>query len=100
MSRRQTAKSRKVWSIQANKKQEADRLANAEDRSSWLDPDDDEIEITITRKLTGEKAVFVCTRGDRIDNYMVYCNGKYQGVQSMTTLTGNIRKALPAFRRL
>lgn len=100
MARRQTSKAKSIWSKQANEKKERIRLAGGEDRSGWLDPNDDEIEIVIRRKLTNEKAVFKCTRGDRIDNYMVYCNGKFQGVQSMTTLTKNIRKALPAFKRL
>ena len=58
------------------------------------------IKITIERRATNEVAVFECMAGDRIDNYAVTCNGIYQGVQSMTTLTKNIRKALPRFRRM
>ena len=97
---RNTSKRQKIRSLQGVAARERNRIANAEDISGWIDPEEDEIEIFVKRKLTGEEAHFVCTRGDRIDNYMVYCNGKYQGVQSITTLTKNIRKALPAFRQI
>ena len=58
------------------------------------------MKITIERKATNEVAVFECFEGDRIDNYTVICNGIYQGIQSISTLTKNIRKALPRFRRV
>ena len=58
------------------------------------------IKITIERSATNETAVFELFEGDRIDNYAVVCNGVSQGVQSMTTLTKNIRKSLPRFRRI
>lgn len=44
--------------------------------------------------------MFECFEGNRIDNYSVYCNGEYQGIQSISTITKNIRKALPRFRRM
>jgi len=100
MAYRDTSKRQKVRSMQGVKAKEIIRLANAPDRTEELNPDDDEIEIIIRRKLTGEVAKFECTRGSRIDNYRVYCNEQYKGIQSMTTLTNNIRKALPAFRRM
>jgi hypothetical protein len=55
------------------------------------------LKITVGRKATGEIAVFECFEGDRIDNYRVYCNDEFQGVQSITK---NLRKALPRFRRM
>jgi hypothetical protein len=55
------------------------------------------LKITVERKATGEIAVFECFEGDRIDNYRVYCNDEFQGVQSITK---NLRKALPRFRRM
>lgn len=58
------------------------------------------IKITIERRATGEVAVFECFEGNRIDNYAVICNGIHQGIQSISTLTKNIRKALPRFRRM
>ena len=58
------------------------------------------MKITVERKATGEFAVFECFEGDRIDNYSVYCNDKPLGIQSITTLMANIRKALPRFRRI
>ena len=61
---------------------------------------DSYMKITIERRATGETAVFECLEGDRIDNYTVICNGEHQGIQSITTLTKNIRKALPRFRRM
>jgi len=56
------------------------------------------MKITVERRATNEAAVFECFEGDRIDNYRVYCNGDFQGVQSITTLTKNIRKSLPRYR--
>ena len=56
------------------------------------------IKITIERRATNEVAVFECFEGNRIDNYSVYCNDQHQGIQSISTLTKNIRKALPRFR--
>lgn len=58
------------------------------------------IKITVERRATGEVAVFECFEGDRIDNYSVYCNDRPLGIQSVTTLMVNIRKALPRFRRI
>lgn len=58
------------------------------------------MKITVERKSTGEFAVFECFEGDRIDNYSVYCNDRPLGIQSITTLMANIRKALPRFRRI
>lgn len=97
MAYRKTSKRNKVWSEQANAKQARARMENAE---LYIPDVSRNMTITIEREGTGEKAVFKCTEGDRIDNYRVYCNGKYQGIQSITTLTQNIRKALPAFRRM
>jgi hypothetical protein len=58
------------------------------------------LKITIERKATGENVTIECFEGDRIDNYSVYCNGVRQGIQSISTLTKNIRKAIPRFRRM
>ena len=58
------------------------------------------MKITIERRATGEVAMFELTEGDRIDNYAVCCNGVFQGIQSISTLTKNIRMALPRFRRM
>ena len=58
------------------------------------------MKITIERKATGETAVFEMFEGSQINNYMVYCNDVPQGIQSITTITKNIRKALPSFRRI
>jgi len=58
------------------------------------------MKITVERRATGETAVFELHEGNRIDNYTVTCNGEHQGIQSITTLTKNIRKALPRFRRM
>ena len=75
------------------------RLEAAGDAEPYVDHDP-YIKITIERRATGEVAVFECLAGDRIDNYTIICNGIHQGIQSMTTLTKNIRKALPRFRRM
>ena len=58
------------------------------------------IKITVERRATNEVAVFELFEGNRIDNYTVICNGIHQGIQSISTLTKNIRKALPRFRRM
>ena len=57
------------------------------------------MKITVERRATNEVAVFELFEGNRIDNYTVICNGIHQGIQSISTLTKNIRKALPRFRR-
>ncbi len=80
----------------------AARELNRIDRSADLplrEDIDHYIKITVERSVTNEVAVFELFEGDRIDNYTVICNGKNQGVQSITTLTKNIRKSLPRFRR-
>ena len=94
-----TKKARKLWSERANAKKERLRLERAESVIPYVEVDH-YIKITIERKATNETAVFECFEGDRIDNYSVYCNDVHQGIQSITTLTQNIRKALPRFRRL
>ncbi len=97
MAYRKTSKRKKIWSEQANAKQDRIRQENA----APYQPDiSRKMTITVEREGTGEKAVFECTEGNRIDNYRVHCNGKYQGIQSITTITKNIRKALPAFRQM
>jgi len=98
MTYRANRKARELWSRQANAAKARRRIANGErDPLVELDP---YIRITVDRKATGENVVIECFEGDRIDNYRVYCNGEYQGVQSITTLTKNIRKAMPRFRRI
>lgn len=86
-----------LWSQQAVAAKERKRVENAEPRPLY--DIDQYMKITIERRGTGETAVFECFEGDRIDNYRVYCNDKFQGVQSITELTKNIRKALPRYRR-
>lgn len=58
------------------------------------------MKITIDRPATNEHVVIECFEGDRIDNYSVYVNDMHKGIQSISTLTKNIRKALPRFRRM
>ena len=94
MSYRETAKRRKIWSIRANAKKAENRIKPPAQPIAKIDHD---LKITVERSGTGEKAIYVCTQGDRIDNYSVCCNGKYQGIQSITTITSNLRKALPSF---
>lgn len=96
MGYRTTTKRRKLWSARANAKKAENRRGNSARPTPKIDYD---LRITVERSGTGEKAVFECTQGDRIDNYCVYCNGKYQGIQSITTITTGIRKALPSFQR-
>ena len=98
MTYRANKKARKLWSAQAVAKKAALRTERGE-REPLVELDH-YIKITIERKATGEVAVFECFEGDRIDNYSVYCNNEHQGIQSITTLTKNIRKALPRFRRI
>lgn len=98
MTYRPNKKARKLWSQQANAKKAALRLVGERrDPLADLDP---YLKITVERKATGETAVFECFEGDRIDNYRVYCNGEFQGVQSISTITRNIGKALPRFKRM
>lgn len=97
MTYRATKKARKVWSEQANAAQE--RKRNTEKTPSPIVFIDHYMKITIERRQTNEVAVFECFEGDRIDNYRVYCNDIFQGVQSITELTKNIRKALPRFKQ-
>lgn len=97
MAYRTNKKARKLWSEQANAIQE--RKRNAEKTPSSIVFIDPYMKITVERKQTNELAVFECFEGDRIDNYRVYCNDKYLGVQSITELTKNIRKALPRFKQ-
>jgi len=98
MSYRDNMKARKLWSKQANAAKARNRIENGErDPLVELDP---YMKITVERKATGETAVFECFEGNRIDNYSVYCNDEYQGIQSISTITKNIRKAIPRFRRM
>jgi hypothetical protein len=99
MTYRDNKKARKLWSEQANTKKERLRLDEAVEVAPYIELDP-YIKITIERTATNEKAVFECFEGTRIDNYRVYCNDKFQGVQSISILTKNIRKALPRFRRI
>jgi|GEM_PF-3493793 len=92
MTYRATDKATKVWSEQANAKQARSRLEDAEVRAM---PVEDFITIAISRKLTGETALFELYPGDRSDNYTVYCNGERQGVMGITRVSVGIRKALP-----
>ena len=91
-------KARKIWSDQANAKK-ARLIAENGERDPFviLDP---YIKITIERRATGEDVVIECFEGGRIDNYSVYCDGEPQGIQSITTITKNIRKAIPRFRNM
>ena len=98
MAYHHSKKRRKLWFEQANAKQERERLAGAAPQPPVeVDP---YLKIEVTRRGTGEHVVFECFEGERIDNYRVYLNGDYLGVQSISTLTKNIRKALPSFRRM
>jgi len=97
MAYRVTKKAGRLWSEQANAIQE--RKRNAEKAPSPIVFIDPYMKITVERKQTNELAVFECFEGDRIDNYRVYCNDKFLGVQSITELTKNIRKALPRFKQ-
>jgi hypothetical protein len=99
MSYRANKKARKLWSEQANAKKARLRLETAGDAGLVVEVDH-RIKITIERPGTREYVVIECSEGDRIDNYSVYVNGDYQGVQSISTLTKNLRKALPRFRRM
>lgn len=94
----ESKKAKKLRSKQAHAAKLRKKLESADPIPLYdIDP---YMEITIKRKATDETAVFECFEGTRIDNYRVYCNGIFQGIQSITTLTKNIRKALPRFRRM
>ena len=96
MTYRATWKRRKLWSQNANARKAEIRQENAEPQEPVeIDP---YIRIEIERRGTGEHVVFECFEGSRVDNYSVYCNGNHLGIQSMTTLTAGIRKAIPSFR--
>jgi hypothetical protein len=97
MTYRANAKAKKLWSQQAVADKVRKRLETSEPRP--FVEIDHYLKITVERRGTGETAVFECFEGDRIDNYRVYCNNEFKGVQSITELTKNIRKALPRFRR-
>ena len=99
MTYRENTKAIKQRSDRGVAEKERLRLEAAGDFEPYKDPDP-YIKITIERRATGETAVFECLEGSRIDNYTVICNGIHQGIQSITTLTKNIRKALPRFRRM
>ena len=95
---RHNKKATKLWSDQANAKKARLRMENGE-REPLVEIDP-YLKITVERRATGEIAIFECLEGDRIDNYSVYCNNEYQGIQSISTLTKNLRKAIPRFRRM
>jgi hypothetical protein len=98
MSYHANKKARKLWSDQANAKKARLRLeGNERELIVELDP---YMKITVERMATDESVTIECFEGDRIDNYRVYCNNVFQGVQSITTITKNIRKALPRFRQM
>ena len=98
MAYHKTWKRNKVWSEQANKVKERERL---ECEAGQLEPEiDPYLRISIERRGTGESVVFECFEGSRIDNYSVYCNDEHIGIMGITALTTRIRKALPAFRRM
>ena len=99
MAYRENKKALKQRSERGVAERERIRVDAAGDAEPYEDPDP-YMKITVERRATGEVAVFECLEGDRIDNYTVICNGNNQGIQSITTLTKNIRKALPRFRRL
>ena len=92
MAYRATKKAQKLWSENANKAKARKTLAHGERRPMI---DDDFIRIEISRKLTGEHAVFELFAGNRSDNYTVYCNDKLLGVMGITKVSEGIRKALP-----
>jgi hypothetical protein len=98
MTYRTSSKRLKIRSAQGVARKAALRLERGE-FEPLVDPDP-YLKITVERRATGETAVFECFEGDRINNYMVYCNDEPQGIQSITEITKNIRKALPSFRRM
>lgn len=85
--------------MQAEAKKARLRAEYADEVGSVIEVDH-YIKITIERAATKENVVIECFEGDRIDNYSVYVNGGHQGIQSISTLTKNIRKAIPRFRRI
>ena len=98
MTYRDSSKRQKLRSAQGVAKKAALRMDGCH-REPLIDLDP-YMKITIYRRATNETAVFELFEGDRINNYMVYCNDEPQGIQSITTITKNIRKALPSFRRM
>ena len=95
------SKNRKAWSVNA-------LAAKQRQRTSLCDntiPEDDEITIEITRKLTNEHVVFTLLPGGRCDNYLVSIDGKLfrnpktkSGCMGISTLCQKIAKALPRVR--
>lgn len=98
MTYRNSSKRQKLRSAQGVAKKAALRMERGH-REPLIDLDP-YMKITIYRKATNETAVFECFEGSAINNYMVYCNDEPQGIQSVTTITKNIRRALPSFRRM
>jgi len=98
MTYRETRKAAKIHSERQVAAKARKRMEGGS-RDSYVEVDH-YMKITVERKATGELAVFECFEGDRIDNYSVYCNDRPMGIQSVTTLMANIRKALPRFRRI
>jgi hypothetical protein len=96
MTYRDSEKRLKFRSAQGVAKRAA-LMAERGHREPLIDP---YMKITVERRATNETAVFELFEGDRINNYMVYCNDEPQGIQSITTVTKNIRKVLPSFRRM
>lgn len=99
MSYHANKKTRMLWSRQANAKKARLRMESAGEVEPLVEIDH-YLKITIERPATDEHVVIECFEGDRIDNYSVYVNDEHQGIQSISTLTKNIRKALPRFRRI
>lgn len=99
MTYRTTSKAKKLWSERANAARERKRLASGGPLPP-PPPINDEITITVTRKLTGEVARFELLPGDRADNYSVYCNDRYLGIMGITRVCEGIRKALPRARAI
>ena len=97
MAYRESWKRRKIWSEQANKVQEAQRLTQGPRQLVEIDP---YIKIEITRRGTGEHVVFECLGGSRIDNYSVYCGDKHLGIMGISELMKKIGQALPAYRAM
>ncbi len=99
MSYHANKKARMLWSKQANAKKARLRMDAAEEVEPIIEIDH-YIKITIERPATNEHVIIECFEGDRIDNYSVYVNNEHQGIQSISTLAKNLRKALPRFRRM
>ena len=99
MTYRTTRKAKKLLSENANAARERKRMDSA-GTAPLPPPIDDEITITVTRKLTGEVATFELLPGDRVDNYSVYCNNRHLGIMGITRVCEGIRKALPRVRAI